>query len=317
MEGFVVCPVRGRHLLARVVCLAVTGVLTVAAFVLSPGQAQASFGDPVNCKDDPTNPYCVVIVVSPGGGGSGGGSGGSATCTVAGKPVPCYDPEWGWLGSDGCRYKPDPDPPDWLTIPEGKSAEGGAWYIRTCPRIGDQDESVDSVWLDNRDAPVLGTLITQALSRLRLPPPAIRLNPAPPAPQVVHVPTWLWVDRAMWTPRSATASVPGLSVTAVGTPTQVVWSTGDGGRVACGRGSPWRSGMDPAAASPDCGHIYTSPSRVASAGTYPVTATVTWRVSWSGGGVSGVEPALTSTATVRVRVVDSVALNQAADGGTR
>jgi len=81
-------------------------------------------------------------------------------------------------------------------------------------------------------------------------------------------------------------------------------STGDGATVTCrGPGRPWRSGGDPHAASPTCGHTYTSPGR------YRVRVTVTWQVSWAGGGTSGTVPAVTTTSTRVVRVSESQALN--------
>ena len=43
-------------------------------------------------------------------------------------------------------------------------------------------------------------------------------------------------------------------------------------------------------------------------GVFALTATVTWQVTWAGGGATGTEPALTSTATVTIRVVESAAL---------
>ena len=93
-------------------------------------------------------------------------------------------------------------------------------------------------------------LAQQAARSLVLPPPAIRLNPSPPAAQLIHVPTWLWLDPSSWGSRTATASVPGMSVTATAVPVSVRWSTGDGGGVTCqGAGTPWTGG-DPMAASP-------------------------------------------------------------------
>jgi len=92
-------------------------------------------------------------------------------------------------------------------------------------------------------------------------------------------------------------------------PARSAWSTGDGDTVGCGEGTAWTPGADPEAVSPDCGHVYSDPSRTVSGGRYTVTATITWRVTWSGGGARGTEPALTSTAGVQVAVVESAAVN--------
>jgi hypothetical protein len=62
---------------------------------------------------------------------------------------------------------------------------------------------------------------------------------------------------------------------------------------------------DPASPS-SCGHTYTSlPPR----GLYTLRATVTWAVSWTGGGAAGTVPDLTTTATVDLRVREAGALN--------
>ncbi|MBI1759245.1 MAG: hypothetical protein HYR62_08480 [Actinobacteria bacterium] len=167
------------------------------------------------------------------------------------------------------------------------------------------------VWLPDAAAPVSPAALAQeAVSRLRLPTPVIRLNPAPPAPQLVFVPTWLWLDPSVWRPVAATASVPGLSVTATATPVRAVWVTGDGATVTCtGAGTPWRVGGDPSAASPSCGHTYRTSSARQPGGVFPVRVSVTWAVSWRGGGSAGGVPDLVTTGVVAVRVVQSNAVN--------
>jgi hypothetical protein len=92
-------------------------------------------------------------------------------------------------------------------------------------------------------------------------------------------------------------------------PARWAWSTGDGDTVTCGEGAAWTPGADPRAASPDCGHVYSDPSGTVSGGKHAVAATITWQVTWSGGGATGTEPALTSTASVQVAVVESAAVN--------
>jgi hypothetical protein len=88
-----------------------------------------------------------------------------------------------------------------------------------------------------------------------------------------------------------------------------VRDTADGDMFTCGKGPAWTPGADPKAASPDCGQVYSGPSRTVSGGRCTVTATITWQVTWSGGGATGTEPALTSTASVPVAVVESAAVN--------
>lgn len=288
-----------------VTALTVAGVLLVA----SADPATADLGGRVDCTKTPDDPSCVLVVLDPGHGGQGGSSGGSITCTQGGQVVPCNDPDFGWLGSDGCRYKVDSQPPAWVTVPAGADPSQGTFYVRTCPKTGGRDETIDTVWLPFRNAPVLGSLLTQAMSELHLPRPTIRANPDPGVSQVVFVPTWLWVDSAVWHSYSATVTIPGMSLTAVGQPVSVVWQTGDGASVTCGQGTAWVAGTDPSAGSPDCGHTYTSSSTAQPSGGFTLRATITWKVTWSGGGAAGVEPALTSTNSVLVRVVESSVVN--------
>ncbi|MFD1323235.1 hypothetical protein [Micromonospora sonneratiae] len=145
-----------------------------------------------------------------------------------------------------------------------------------------------------------------AVSRLRLPAPAIRRNPASAAGVMVQVPVWLWVDGSTWGARSATASVPGMSVTATATPVRVVWTPGDGtADVVChGPGTPWRAGTDPRAVSP-CGHTYRTSSAGVPGNKFTLRATVTWSVSWAGGGRSGTVPSLMTSSSVGLPVAQS------------
>ena len=177
--------------------------------------------------------------------------------------------------------------------------------MRVCPGVNGGPDSVSlPVWLQTVPAVNPAVLARQAVAHLGLPLPVIRLNPTPPAAQIVYLPTWIWLDASSWGSRSATASVPGLSVTATATAVGLVVTTGDGASVTCpGPGTAWVSGMDANASSPTCGHTYTRP------GTFTLTATVTWTVTWVGGGQSGTVPDLVTTATQPVAVTEAQALN--------
>jgi len=301
--------------------LLATTLLTIAV------SASADVIDPVNCVTDPTNPACVIQIGDPGGGGGGGSSGSSGCRNEQGQAIPCFIPSKGWYGGDGCWYKRAQGAElDAAEALGGKVDPPVYWYVGSC------GDPITNFWPANLVRfrvygvePGVELLAQDAIRHLNLPRPAIRLNPdSSPTdptrravPQVVFVPTWMWIDPVVWAPRSATASIAGLSVTAVGTPTTVTWSTGDGHTTTCGKGTPWTSGIDPKAPSPDCGHVYTVPSRNAAGGKYTVTATITWRVTWSGGGASGTEPALTSTASVPVQVLEAPAVNTRPAGGDR
>ncbi|MFI7679533.1 hypothetical protein [Actinophytocola sp. NPDC049390] len=125
----------------------------------------------------------------------------------------------------------------------------------------------------------------------------------------MQLPTWLWLADG-WETVTATASVPGVSVTATAKPELVTWLMGDGAIVTChGPGTRFRAGMDPRSGSPDCGHVYRRSSASQPGGVYLVQATVRWLVSWAGAGDSGVFLPMTTTSTVELRVAESQALN--------
>jgi hypothetical protein len=178
---------------------------------------------------------------------------------------------------------------------------------RSCTTPGMGTRVVGAEWVlvgeDGVPAVDPAVLAQQAVDSLRLPTPVIAASPADM--QLVRLPVWLWLEGSSWESQSASASVPGLTVTAVAEPTQVSWSMGDGSTVVCdGPGTTRTRGMDPKASSPDCGHTYTQPS----SNRLRVTATVSWRVTWSGGGASGSIPGMTTTAAVSWSVTESHAL---------
>ncbi|KNE83813.1 hypothetical protein ADZ36_02350 [Streptomyces fradiae] len=152
----------------------------------------------------------------------------------------------------------------------------------------------------------LETVVQRAVQRLTLPDPVIRTSPDTEFVQVVHVPTWMWVERSTWGPVSVTAAVEGVSVTATARPRRAVWSMGEGGRVVCrGPGTPYSSAYDPGASSPDCGYTYRRASVGRSGGAFTVSVEVFWDVEWQGGGQTGVVPGQVKRAQ-RQLVVDEV-----------
>lgn len=194
--------------------------------------------------------------------------------------------------------------------PPGQS---GAWYVYQCSDQGYADALYrPPIWIPDgpQPAPSPEQVAKQAYNQLRLPSPQIHASPA--ETQLVNLPTWLWMDPAQWRPRSATASVPGVSVTATAVPNSVTWSMGDGSTVTCpGAGTPFPSGADPRSASPDCGHTYHQTSQGKPGNAYPVAAEVNWTVTWSGAGTGGSFPNLTTTSTATFAVAESQALNNA------
>lgn len=188
----------------------------------------------------------------------------------------------------------------------------GSWYVWKCSGPG-WFEAVyrPPVWIPNAGpagaGPAPAALALEARNQLRLLAPRIEVNPA--GVQLVNVPSWLWMDRAEWGDVSATAAVPGVSVTAVAHPSWVSWSMGDGSIVTCNSaGTPFPPGTDPAKPSPNCGYTYRASSAGQPNQAYRVTATVHWTVTWSGAGQGGVFPDMTTTSTAAFGVAESQAI---------
>jgi len=102
-----------------------------------------------------------------------------------------------------------------------------------------------------------------------------------------------------------------VSVTATANALGVVWDMGDGvegdapGRVDCGLGTPYPAGGSGGRPSPTCGYTYErassnyidgpcvddpldSKGNELCGGPWTITATTTWEVTWTGGGMNGV-----------------------------
>lgn len=202
----------------------------------------------------------------------------------------------------GCRYVPVDGQP-----PEGKSKESGGWFMVLCSPDGKDPDSHGPIWIpagaQRPQTPSPEQVAQIARKRLQMPRPTISASPG--GTQLVNLPTWLWLSTG-WTPTSATASVPGVSVTAVAKPASVTWSMGDGGSVTCSTsGTPYTADRNPKSPSPDCGYTYRASSAGQPADEFPVTATVNWTVTWSGAGQSGIFPNMTTSAAAVLRVAES------------
>jgi len=264
----------------------------------------------VDCP--PTQPVCIVVVTGPGStpspSPSGGGGGTPAVACVAPvthETLPCFDQSWGWWSnSQGCYFRAaDPQPPGTDPVWQGHFPQGQV-YIATC--LGAPGTGGGWLWLpDPPDGfggtPSPGTLAQRALDSMRLDGPEIGMAPGQGKTGLVGLPVWLWtaVSAATWGPTSASASIPGLTVTATARGEQIVWDMGDGHAVTCtNAGTPYSVDKGNAP-SPTCGHVYTRSSANQPDHAYPVTATTTWSVSWAGGGQSGL---LTVTRVSRTTV---------------
>lgn len=126
-------------------------------------------------------------------------------------------------------------------------------------------------------------LARRAQDQLAIRYPEPRTSPGFGIDQIVGIETWMWIDAATWQPVSATASIPGLSVSATATPRQVTWDMGDATTVVCeGPGTPYDAERPIVDQSSDCTHVYQR------RGAHVASATVVWSVAWrSSDGTSG------------------------------
>ena len=150
----------------------------------------------------------------------------------------------------------------------------------------------------------------QAVRQLGFASPAIEMAPPDGSSQLVGVATWLWIAPGAWRTLTASAAAGPVTTTATATPTKVVWDMGDGQSVTCdGPGTPY----SPSAPNATTGCSYTWPGP----GSFTVTATVYWSVTWTatgapGGGSLGVQAG--PPAQVPVTVTESQAINTPTGG---
>ena len=296
-----------RLLAALALCLA----LATTSLTRTPAYAEAG------CEGASWGVACGVGV--PGYGGSGGaaplkhtGSGSSdpVACVTQEMPpreVPCSNPELGtWSNARACYIKAESPPPP-LTDAVWSGNTTGSIYRCSGSGIWSGPGSY-LFWADTAPGvvPDPRVLAQQAVTQMRLRAVTIGMapDPSPGSVGLVGLPIWLWVaspDQSTWGPNTKTASAGGYSVTATGKVTQVVWSMGDGGTVACTSTGTSYTDSFGMSASPDCGYRYTKQ------GTYTVTATSYWTINWSGIGESGViNQTYTSSVVVTIGELQTV-----------
>ncbi|MFF7476332.1 hypothetical protein [Streptomyces sp. NPDC008092] len=184
-----------------------------------------------------------------------------------------------------------------------KAGKGYWWdsYV-TKGREGDPgalDCTKPIFWVDTGDDPpadvpqaVTPEILAQlAYNQIRVPGTKVTLAPADKTK--VNLPTWAWLDAAEFKPVSVTASVPVLGITATTTaePYSLQIDPGTSDAVtypASGVcefknnsiGEAYAKGK--AGETPPCGVKYL---RSSGAGSYPLKATITWKIHWTGTGV--------------------------------
>ncbi|MFE9452680.1 hypothetical protein [Streptomyces sp. NPDC006739] len=284
----------------------------------------------------------IVFDLSKNGSGN---SAGPVTSTTSWTPPPCWyapkftpaqlksylEPIWNaestgyqWDAQQRDRYvngKPYKD------FNKDKADKGYWWdaYVDESFPPGWDKCTEPIFWVDKGAAPPANIpnavtpkiLAELAYNQIRVPSTKVTLAPA--GTTKVNLPTWAWLDGAQFKPVSVTASVPllGISATTTAEPVSLKIDPGtsdaetypasgvcqiNNGRI----GEAYAKGK--ADETPPCGVKYL---RSSGTGSYPLKATITWKISWTGSdGTGDTLPDGTFGATQDVVVQEIQAVNR-------
>ena len=210
--------------------------------------------------------------------------------------------------------------------PPAGGVQPGAWYFNTCSTGSATGQATGVVWLATGQAaptvppPDPAVAGAQAASELQLPIPTLTLSPSTTG--YVNLAEWLWINSSMWHSLSTTAQACNaggcVTATATATPSYVTWNTGDGSTVTCnGPGTPYDPALPATAQSTTCSHTYAttsagqpSPDGNPNDAAFPITATITWTVTWAGpDGSAGALPSLTTRGATSLKVAQIESVN--------
>jgi hypothetical protein len=224
------------------------------------------------------------------------GMGGTAASAL-GQAKRHYEDEFGWDGSPG--YK------DYNVENDGK---GMFWAGVENPNEPDYLKRTSCTdlpfWVENGEAPparyeeAIKPEMLAALAYQHMQLPDTKVTLAPEAETKVNLPTWAWLDKAVFDEVQATAAinVPGFNIQATTTAKPVALKLDPGtedaetypasGECAINAdgsiGEPYAKGK--ADETPPCGLKYL---RSSGNGTYKLQATITWDIAWTGTGGTG------------------------------
>ncbi|MGY6024981.1 hypothetical protein [Streptomyces spinosirectus] len=224
------------------------------------------------------------------------GMGGTAGAAL-GEMRRHYEDGYGWTDTPG--YK------DYNVDKDGKGMFWAAVENPSEPDILKRSSCNDlPFWVDNGEAPppqyeeAITPQILAALAYQHIELPDTKVTLAPKAVTKVNLPTWAWLDKAVFSEVRATAAlnVPGFSIQATTTAKPVSLKlepgTGDAETYpASGEctinadgsiGRPYAKGKSDQ--TPPCGLKYL---RSSGDGTFKLRATITWQVAWTGTGGAG------------------------------
>ncbi len=209
-----------------------------------------------------------------------------------------YEDDYGWTDTPGYKdYNVD------------KDGEGMFWAGVENPNEPDYLKRTSCselpFWVDNGEAPparyeqAITPEMLAALAYQHMELPGTKVTLAPKAITKVNLPTWAWLDEAVFDEVQVTAAinVPGFAITATTTakPKSLTLSPGtadattipaNGGcPIVDGKiGEPYAKGK--AKQTPPCGITY---HRSSNGETIPLKAALTWEISWTGTGQAGAQ----------------------------
>jgi hypothetical protein len=303
----------------------------------SPPPAVAANG--TTCTD-PSDPTCITEISDGAQQGNPGDPAPDPSTGLTPGPDVCMDRQVDdtylpitcqldigyWSNAKQC-YRKLADP---QTPPPAGFDPVGAWYDCKPPPQPECDSSTDlcrdlffvSEWLTTPPPGVTtltpGQAARSLIASFRLEGITVGFAPDPNTPgskSYVGVPIWMWAENPTplsYGPYVQTTTLGAVTITATAQVTSVIWNMGDGSTVSCAAGTPYVAALG-AVDSPTCGHRYSRTSASQPGGTFPITATSQWQVSWEGGGQSGVIP-LTTTATSAVQINEIQSVNVGAGG---
>ncbi|WP_435846099.1 hypothetical protein [Streptomyces huasconensis] len=202
-----------------------------------------------------------------------------------------YEDDYGWTDTPG--YK------DYNVEKDGKGMFWAAVENPDEPDILKRSSCSDiPFWVDNGEAPppryaeAIKPEMLAALAYQRMQLPETKVSLAPDGTTKVNLPTWAWLNKAVFDEVEATATVdvPGFHIEATTTarPKSLTLNPGTDDATmipASGEcpivdgkiGEPYAKGKSKE--TPPCGIIY---NRSSEGATFPLRAALTWEISWTG-----------------------------------
>ena len=190
----------------------------------------------------------------------------------------------------------------------------GSMYWRLC-QIGPDHWDNEGGFVYRRSDPRPPDVVAiEALASIAVPAPVPSTSPGLGLPQVVGLPTWLWIDPTTWTPLQASVDAGGFTVTATVTPTSVRWDMGEPDaepRICDGPGTAYDLGRPDDLQHSDCTYTYrwASDTLTDTHDTpdtrYHATVTTTWAVTWhTSDGQTGVLADIARSTPFSLRVTE-------------